>query len=117
MKQQQSTSLLLGLGIIAVGVILLLELLGIVRGSVAFDLLWPVTIFATGLGLIGSKSTRMFGFVVVWVGFLLLLRQLNVFGSDASQTVLALLFALTGLSVVLILGDKVNPPKPDKDKD
>lgn len=107
MQQQSNTSLLLGIGIVSLGVLLLFEMLNMVQGSTIYEMLWPVMVFATGLGMASSKSTRFFGYVVLWVGFLLLLRQLNVFGSGYGEGLLAFLFALTGLGVVMVLGDRV----------
>ena len=110
--KQNNTSLILGFGIIALGLLLLLELLNIVRDNTIYDILWPVTVSIVGMVMVSTKTMRGYGYVIFWIGFLLILRQLHVFDSDAGKTVLVIILTLTGLGLITILGDKLTPPAP-----
>lgn len=103
--EKNRSYLVIGAGIMLLGLFILAELLGIVRDNTVYELLWPLMIFATGLGLVSSNSGRVYGYLILWVGFLLFLRQLNVFDSDAGKTILVLILCLTGLGAVMKLGD------------
>ena len=90
------------------GLIVLLELLNVVRDNTIYQLLWPAMVFFTGLGLASTPGTRFFGLIVLWMGFLLLLRQLHVFDSNTGEGLLAVLLAITGLGVLMGIGDKAS---------
>lgn len=92
----------------ALGLIVLLELLNIVKDNSLYEMLWPAMIFLTGLILAGNPTSRFFGGIVIWVGFLLLLRQLHVFDSNTGEGLLAVLLAITGLGIIIGLGDKAS---------
>jgi len=110
--KQNKPSMILGFGIIALGLLLLLELLNVVHDSDIYDILWPATVSLVGMVMVSTKTMRAYGYVIFWIGFLLVLRQINVFSSDAGKTILVLVMTLTGLGLVAVLGDKLTPPKP-----
>lgn len=105
MDSQKLTPRIIGAGIIVLGLMLLAELLNIVRDNTVYDIIWPFAVFLTGMSMLGTKAMRMYGYLILWLGFLLLLRQLHVFDSDAGKTILIFVLAATGLGALTLLGD------------
>lgn len=109
MKNVNKSYLVIGVAVVILGMLVLANLLDVVRGNDIYELLWPIMIFATGLGVVSSPGAKGLGFIILWVGFLLLLRQMNVFDSEAGQTILVLVLALTGLGILTQVGDRIAP--------
>ncbi len=109
MKNMNKGYLVIGVAVVVLGMLVLANLLDVVRGNDIYELLWPIMIFATGLGLVSSPGAKGLGYIILWIGFLLLLRQMHIFDSDAGKTILVLILALTGLGILTQAGDRIAP--------
>jgi Cell wall-active antibiotics response 4TMS YvqF/Domain of unknown function (DUF5668) len=94
--------ILLGLGLVTVGVLFLLDQAGTIDAGDVIGDWWPTIIIAIGLVQLAERPRAPVGpLIVVGVGAVLLLTQLDVVGGDVWRFVWPVALVLVGLAFLL----------------
>jgi len=92
------SGLVWGLIIALVGVVLLLDNMGFIQAS-HFYRFWPSLLILAGVLNLGSRSSRMFGLILILAGAFLQFGQLGI-GHFTWGTLWALIFIIAGFSII-----------------
>ncbi len=99
-----------GLLFVAVGVVLLLDHLGIVSGR-AFFQFWPMLLVLAGIASLRKRENRAWGFILIMAGTVLQLNKLNILHVSLWD-LWPLIFVAIGLMIIwnTLEGRKVGAP-------
>lgn len=94
----KSSGLIWGVIVALVGVVILLDNMGIIVGSHLYRF-WPMLLVLAGILNLGSRSGRVFGIILIVVGALFQLDELGI-GHFTWGTIWALVFIGAGLTIM-----------------
>ncbi|MCC6237141.1 MAG: hypothetical protein IT299_06160 [Dehalococcoidia bacterium] len=110
-----STRTLLGVLLIGLGAVLLLEQTGTLEAGRVIGDWWPMVIIVLGAGqLLEQRRLNIGPLIVIGVGVLLLLNQLDVVDYDLWALTWPVLLILGGLALVFRRAGKLPPGRPDE---
>jgi Cell wall-active antibiotics response 4TMS YvqF/Domain of unknown function (DUF5668) len=108
--------IVLGLGLVALGILFLLDQAGTIDAGEIIGDWWPVVIIAIGVvQLVGQPRAPVGPLIVVGIGIVLLLAQLDVVGDDVWRFVWPVALVIVGL--VFLLRRPGRPAAADRPED
>jgi hypothetical protein len=118
MKKPSPLNIGVALIFMVVALVFLADLVGFLKANDIFGKYWPGLLILVGIVIAGSpgKPSRTgLALGLMILGLLLILRTLGVLNSQAGETILVVLLALSGLAILVM--NVGNEPKPtDKNK-
>lgn len=110
-----STRTLFGILLIALGGVLLLDQAGIVDAGSIIGRWWPMLIIALGAGqLLEQRRLNVGPLIVIAVGTLLLIDQLDVVSISIWRIIWPLVLIVIGLGIVFRRASHLPPGRPDE---
>jgi predicted membrane protein len=95
--------LLLGIGLLAAGILFLLDLGDIVNASSIIGTWWPLAVIAFGVtALIGPSRSMIGGSIITFAGVVLLIASLGLLPVSPGELVFPLILISVGLGLLLI---------------
>lgn len=119
MKKVHPLNIGMALIFLIVGLVILADLIGFLKASDVFGTYWPALLILVGLVTIsmpGGSSKMAFSIGLMVLGLLLILRTSGVLASQAGDTVLVILLALSGIAVlVMSVGNQSKPTSKNQE--
>lgn len=110
-----TTRTLLGLLLVAFGVVLLLDQTGTLEAGDVIGDWWPLIIITLGAGqLLEQRRLNVGPLIVIAVGVLLLLDQLDIVNGSIWRLIWPLVLIVIGLGLVFRRSAKMPPGRPDE---
>lgn len=110
-----STRALLGFLLIAVGAVLLLDQAGTIEAGEVIGDWWPLVPIVLGTGqLLEQRRLNVGPLIVIGVGVLLLLNQLEILQYDIWRVVWPVLLIIAGLALLVRRAGRVPAGRPDE---
>ena len=119
-NNNKNNFLVIGLALVflIIAVTVLIDLLGYLSSYNFIAQYWPAILILVGIfAFTGSASKNSgFSFGLILLGVIMLLNSLGAFQTQAGKTIIVVLLALGGLSILLFAISKPSPPPKSKDR-